>query len=407
MAKKYAGFLVLLSFLLIAQSVLAEAAPGGEEVAVPQISNVYQKEIPDNEAMAFLKKMGFGWNLGNTFDAYGRGGARNEMNDESMWVGVRTTEAMIAAVHDAGFTTLRIPVSWHNHVSADDFTISAQWLDRVQQVADWAIQRGMYVILNTHHDEGYDYFYPLNAYYEGSEKYITAIWGQVADRFAAYDEHLIFESMNEPRLKDHANEWWFDAHSADCLEAADCINRLNQAFVDTVRAAGGNNATRYLMVPGYDASPDGVLRDQFVMPMDTADNRIIVSVHAYTPYSFALQDGGTARFAPAPQQTTEIAQFMNGLYNKYIVNGIPVVIGEFGARDKNGNLQDRVNFAAYYAAFASIRNLPVLWWDNNAFTGSGENFGLLRRQDCSWRYPQIVEALQQYAGYDKMPVLEQ
>ena len=369
-----------------------------EAVQVPEV-NVQAFEGPDNEAMAFLRTMGVGWNLGNTFDAYNDAlPASREMDQETIWHGARTTEAMIAAVHDAGFTTIRMPVTWHNHVDAD-FNISEQWLDRVQEVLDYAYSRGMYVILDTHHDEGKDYFYPTEEYYETSERYISRIWAQLAERFADYDEHLIFESLNEPRLKGHpTNEWTFTGAVPACREAAECINRLNQVFVDTVRAAGSYNETRYLMVPAYAATPAAATNAFFVLPNDTADNRIIVSAHAYTPYNFALQDGGTSEFSlKSTRSTREITKFMDSLYKKYIANGIPVIIGEFGAREKNGNLQARVDFTSFYVANASARNMPCCWWDNNCFTGDGERFGLLRRYNCTWIYPQIVEALTTYA----------
>ena len=385
---------ILLWAVVLILSVAACAEQGGD-VTVPELENLYVCEIPDNEAMAFLKQMGVGWNLGNTFDAW-RDGPGNEMDIEKYWCGVLTTEAMIDALVQAGFSTLRMPVSWHNHVDAD-FNISAPWLDRVRQVADWALDRGMTVIVNIHHDESPDFFYPSEACMDTSERYITRIWSQLAERFADCGDRLIFEAMNEPRQKGTDWEWWLDEDNPDCREAAECINRLNQLFVDTVRATGGNNATRYLMVPGYDAAPKGVLSDLFKLPEDAADNRIILSVHAYTPYSFALQDGGEDSFSlVAGPQTSEIGSFMNDLYKKYISNGIPVVIDEFGARDKNGNTQARVDFTAWYAAAAHSRGMPVCWWDNNVFTGNGERFGLLRRADCAWPYPQIVEALMKY-----------
>ena len=384
----------------------AETASAGE-ITIPEITFMYRFDIPDNEAMAFLKAMGVGWNLGNTFDANQEGFVARDLNMETAWVGVRTSEKLIAAVHDAGYNTLRLPVSWHNHVSKADFTINRLWLDRVQEVMDYAISRGMYVILNIHHDDGKDFYYPSAEYYDVSARYITAIWSQLAERFRDYDEHLIFECINEPRLKGTDNEWWFDANSAACVEAAGCINRLNQLFVDTVRASGGNNATRYLMVPGYDAAPGSAVNGYFALPQDEADNRIIVSVHAYTPYAFALQDGGTSTFKPATTtQSAEIQQFLTALYRTYISQGVPVVIGEFGARDKKGNLQERVNYAAYYTASASARNIPCCWWDNGAFTGNGELFGLIKRDTCVWKYPEIVQAMMQYAGYEKIPVKE-
>ena len=399
---RFKGFVGLMISIMLLCSAAPVTAEGG--VKVPVIGYITQYDIPDNEAMDFLKKMGVGWNLGNTFDAHQDPLKVNEMKVESLWVGVKTTAEMIRKVHEGGFNTLRLPVSWHNHVSGEDFRISKEWLDRVQEVVDDALAEGMYVILNTHHDVGKDFYYPSSENMEISERYIRSIWQQLAQRFADYDEHLIFESMNEPRLKDTEDEWVFNADKASCEDAARCINRLNQLFVDTVRAAGGNNETRYLMVPGYAASPDGALNRHFALPQDSADNRIIVSVHAYTPYPFALQDeGGTDTFLLTDiDQTSEINRFMISLYKTYIANGIPVVIGEFGARAKGDNLQSRVNYAAYYAANASARNIPCVWWDNHAFKGNGELFGILDRKTCQWAYPEIVEALVKYGGYEKI-----
>ena len=389
-----------LCLMLIVGCTGCAQAEGG--VKVPEMNYITRYDIPENEAMAFMKKLGVGWNLGNTFDATHDSFAGDEMAIESLWVGVKTTREMIAAVRAAGFGTIRIPVSWHNHVDSA-FRISERWLGRVQEVVDWALEEGLYVILNTHHDVGKAYYYPNAENAETSQRYIRTIWQQLAARFADYDEHLIFESMNEPRLKDTEDEWVFSAGKAVCADAAQQINLLNQLFVDTVRASGGHNAQRYLMVPGYAASADGALNEHFRLPKDEADNRVIVSVHAYTPYPFALQDGGTDVFKLTDiGQISEINRFMNSLYKTYVANGIPVVIGEFGARDKGGNLLSRVTFAAYYAAAASARNMPCVWWDNNGHVGNGELFGLLDRKNCEWAHPLIVEALVQYGGYDKI-----
>ena len=401
---KWTALWVWLIVLALAISATAVA----DDIEVPTVMAIAPCEIPDNEAMAFLKQMGVGWNLGNTFDAFVDGASWFRGSDtdiETAWVGVKTSEALIAAIHDAGFNTVRIPVSWHEHVS-DDFTINEPWLSRVQEVVDYAINQGMFVILNTHHDVYAEYYYPNSANAQTSEKYITTIWSQLAERFKDYDEHLIFESLNEPRLKDTNYEWYFNATSQECLEAADCINRLNQAFVNTVRPAGGQNATRYLMVPAYCAAPENAVSEYFTLPQDTAENKIIVSVHAYTPYAFALQDGGVSSFETTNfNQTGDINRFMISLYNTYISQGIPVVIGEFGARDKGGNLQDRVNYAAYYAEAASARNIPCCWWDNGAFSGSGEIFGLIDRKTATWKYPEVAEAMTRHGGYDKVVAL--
>jgi len=393
----------LIPCLLVLLVLFGTAHAEGENVMIPELKNIYRFELPESPALDFVQSLRIGWNLGNTFDAHNDGFVRDEMDIESYWCGVKTTEEAIDALHKAGFNTLRLPVSWHNHVDKD-FNISGPWLDRVQQVADWALARGMYVILNIHHDVYPAYMYPSEEHYATAEKYVTAIWAQLAQRFADYDQHLIFESMNEPRLKDTDIEWWFDRTDARGLEAAECINRLNQAFVNTVRAAGGQNASRYLMVPGYCASPAFACADFFRLPQDSAENKLIVSVHAYTPYAFALDEKGTDKFNYAGAgDTREIATFMNDLYKKFVKNGVPVVIGEFGARDKGGNLQARVDFAAFYVAMASARGIPCVWWDNHAFKGQGELFGILDRRSAQWAYPEIVEALMRYAGYDKLP----
>ena len=398
----------IVSLLLAACLLLGCIGALAEEVTIPEIKTTYQYEIPDNEAMAFVKDMKIGWNLGNTFDANSDHNPKDDMKIESSWVGVMTTEEMIEAVHHAGFNTLRLPVSWHNHVDAD-FTINTPWLDRVQQVVDWAMARDMYVILNTHHDVYPQYYYPDEKNYATAEKYITTIWQQLAERFKDYDQHLIFESMNEPRPRGTSQEWWFNSGDAYCVEVAGCINRLNQAFVNTVRATGSHNADRYLMVPAYCASPDAACNTEyFHLPEDTADNRIIVSAHAYTPYNFALEMPGISTFDPVmnPAQLMDIVRFVGNLYRTYVSQGIPVVIGEYGAMEKKGNLQDRANFYAYYVATASSRNIPCVVWDNHVFSGNGERFGLLDRRNITWPNQILVDAMMQYAGYDKIPAKE-
>lgn len=363
-----------------------------------------QYEIPATDALAFTKAMKVGWNLGNTLDATVEDPwFDDELKYESAWCGVATTKAMIDQVKKAGFQTVRIPVSWHNHVSGEDFTISQVWLDRVQEVVDYVIDNGMYVILNIHHDIDVNYYYPSKEHLESSSKYMASIWTQIASRFADYDDHLIFEAINEPRLVGTNYEWWLDVNNESCKEAVDCINQLNQVFVDTVRAGSGRNSERYLMVPGYCASLDGALHSDFQLPSDPAKERLIVSVHAYTPYNFALQapseQGSTEEFhVTETASTREIDSLMKRLYDTYISKGIPVVIGEFGARAKSGNLEDRVEYAAYYIAAARARGITCCWWDNNAFLGNGENFGLFDRKANCWNYEEIVSALMQYAN---------
>lgn len=378
------------------------AACAQEEVVIPDFHLNVEHEIPDNEAMRFVQDMRLGWNLGNTFDAYDDGGyVKNHMDLEGHWCGTKTTAEAIRTIHDAGFNTLRIPVSWHNHLD-ENYRIDQQWLDRVAEVADYALACDMYVIINIHHDTDRRYYYPDEAHYEQSEEYMIAIWSQVAARFADYGDHVIFESINEPRLRDTSLEWYVDVNKEESVSSVKVINRLNQVFVDTVRASGGNNATRYLMVPGYAASVAGVTNEYFVIPQDTVENRILISVHAYTPYSFALDAKGTREFDPANINISqEIPLFMESLYDTFIANGIPVVIGECGSVNKN-NLQDRVNHIAYFVYHASARGIPCIWWDNHAFKGNGELFGIIDRKNAAVVHPEIVKAMVKFA----MPEVE-
>lgn len=380
-----------------------EPTPAPEPAVEPTpVATANPFPVPENEGLAFVRGLKVGWNLGNAFDAIDCSWLSDEMEYESAWNGAKTTEALMDAVKEAGFNTIRIPVSWHNHLSdRNNYTISKPWLDRVNEVVDYAVDRDMYVIINIHHDNNTEFLYPDSARLNQSIAYVTAIWKQLSERFRDYDEHLIFNGMNEPRLVGHANEWWIDSASADCRDAIECINKINQAFVDTVRASGGNNASRYLLCPGYDASPDGATNSGYVLPTDPVDNdhHILVSVHAYTPYSFALEDPGTDKWSSSNSQNTgDIKWFMNNLYKKYVSQGTPVLIDEFGARNKNGNLDARVEWASYYVKEARARSMSCIVWDNNAFSGDGELFGLIDRKTCKWKYPEIVKAITESAS---------
>lgn len=375
---------------------VSTAPTTGDDAMVPQLQ-LEPFQIPDSEGLRFVRDLGIGWNLGNTFDAHDAEDIEDEMDYESAWCGEVTTKETIAAVKEAGFQTVRIPVSWHNHVDAN-FQISQPWLQRVREVADWCLESGLYVIVNIHHDNAQEYYYPDNAHLEASKKYCAAIWRQVAEAFADCDDHLILESLNEPRLVGTSNEWWFDPNNAQCREALTCINTLNQLFVDTVRAAGGNNARRYLLCPAYCAAPDAALDGEFRLPNDP-QNRVILSVHAYTPYDFALDMPGRSDFSCENDgDKRAVTDFMDKIYQKFVQNGTPVLISEFGARSKD-NLEARVQFAAFYTAAARARGISCCWWDNNSFTDEeGENFGLLFRSASVFSFPEIVAALIKYGA---------
>ncbi len=367
------------------ESVEPSASP---EASVYEIVEIKAPaELPEIDLMKDLK---IGWNLGNTMDS--TTGSMLDYTYEISWQDTRTSQEIIDAVHEAGFNTIRIPVTWSKHCAGEDFNINVKWMDRVQEIVDYAMNAGMYAIVNIHHDDNEAYYYPDKDHLENSTHYVECIWNQIATRFIDYDEHLLFESINEPRCVGTAHEWSTDFTKPSMRESQVCINSLNQTFVDTVRKTGGNNASRYLLTPGYDAAPEGVLNNYFIMPKDPSgyENRIILSVHAYRPYLFAQADGNTSTFNE--KNARDIDDFIEKLYDKYVSQGVPVIIGEFGARDKD-NLEDRVAYAEYYIRKATEYGMVCNWWDNNAFTGDGENFGLLKRSEVTWIYPEIVEAM--------------
>lgn len=388
---------LLMSALILTGCGAASTAK--EDITVPKLSFT-QKPLPDLESFRFAQNLKAGWNLGNTFDANNVYRAKDDLAYEQAWVGVLTDPRIFDLLKQAGFGAVRIPVSWHNHVSGDDFVISPAWLARVKEIADAALDRGLYVIVNTHHDIDEAFIYPDSKHLERSKRCLGAIWRQLSAAFVDYDERLIMESMNEPRLAGTKLEWWLDPNDPASEDAVRSINALNQLFVDIVRASGGGNATRYLLVPGYAASVQGCLHNAFEMPRDSAGavDRLLLSVHAYTPYDFALQSGKEAGSrdvfsAENPFDVNKIATFMDSLYQRSMSLRVPIVIGEFGCRDKNGNLQSRVDFTSVYSALARARGFSCFWWDNHSFTGDGELFGLLDRKTFAFVYPQIVDAL--------------
>ena len=337
-----------------------------------------------------------GWNLGNTFDAYNCTWLKDKMDYESAWCGVKTSRELIQALKAAGFNTIRVPVSWHDHLDGE-WKIDQEWLDRVYEVVSWVLEEDMYAILNIHHDDAPEYYYPDEAHFTNSARYVWTIWSQLAEKFGEFDHHLNFECINEPRLTGTSHEWWWEATNAECQDAMKQIVNLNQVFVNTVRSTGGLNADRYLMVPAYDANPEYACTNAFELPADTVSNRIIVSAHAYSPYNFALEQPGISTFSlENASQKAGVSGFLQKLYNTYVANGIPVLMGEFGAMEKDGNLQDRVDWISFYVAQARARGITCCWWDNNVFQGTGERFGLFDRATAECVNPEILEAFMKY-----------
>lgn len=330
------------------------------------------------------RDMGVGWNLGNTMDATG---ASDPIKDETNWGNPKTTKANLDALKQAGFNTLRLPISWDDHISGTGYTINTAWLDRVEEIANYALDNGMYVIINIHHNNGWEA--PTIANEANSKDHLIKIWPQIAERFKKYDHHVIFETMNEPRVTVNGTDDWTGKD-----EYFTVLNRLNAAALDAIRWTGGNNAKRLVMLPGYAAGASDLQLSGIVLP---ADKMIALSTHAYSPYSFALDQSGTDKFT----DTKSLDDMFLSINNKFILKGVPVIMGEWAATNKN-NLAERVKHAEYYVKGAKKYGIPTVWWDNGNFStpvipyvdkAPSDIMGLLDRNTNTWKFPTIVDAI--------------
>ncbi len=322
-----------------------------------------------------------GWNLGNTLDCQSYDGLRAEV----AWGQPMTTRKLIDYIKEAGFTSIRIPVSWGYHVSGDDHEINEEWLARVKEIVDWAIEDDLYVIINSHHDN--DFYYPTDDHMDKSVKYLTDIWVQVANEFRDYDEHLIFEAMNEPRLSGTGKEWYFSEGDAEGVAALRNIEKLNEVFVDTVRASGGNNTLRYLMLSGYAGNPDLTMDNGFTWPDDPADH-LIMSIHAYSPYDFAMNPSG---YNDWDESKVSGLSFMDKAKEYFIDKGVGVSITEMGAINKRNDAARQAWFDDYTKKASSLQ-ISCFVWDNGNNGVGEESFAFISRKVFKPMVPELLEA---------------
>jgi len=360
------------------------------------------KDITAAELVADIR---IGWSLGNTLDAHnGPGGfahlgggvyANTTVTElETGWGRPITTIAHFSTLKEAGFNAIRIPVTWFK-VSDSEYNIREDWMARVKEVVGYAVELDMYVIVNTHHD---DVLFRLgDDEIENSIIALARIWEQIAEAFKDYNEKLLFEGLNEPRTIGSPAEW-----RGGTPEEHRNLNTLNQVFVDTVRSTGGYNAKRILLVPTYAASANEVAQRAFVLPDDSADDKLIVSLHYYEPWNFALRTGdGSVREWSVDNRddTAPITRAFDMAYELFVSRGIPVIMGEMGAINRD-NLEARVVWAEFYTSYATSKGIPCFWWDNGSYWvlrrrdwGWEQTFGLLDRVNIEIAHPEIVEAL--------------
>lgn len=379
---------MLLSSLVISGCSNGEAsgAQSGSDTSAAEVITAHQGEIKDISSLELVKDMKIGWSLGNTLDGGGKSSKGSSPETiERAWGNPVTTKEMIDEIKNAGFNVLRIPTTWDwSTGDAPDYKISDEWLARVKEVVDYGMANDMYVILNIHHET---WHYPTEDNYEAASDRLKKVWTQIGNYFENYDEHLIFEGLNEPRVIGSDEEW---AGGSDATR--EVVNKLDADFVSTIRSLGGNNKLRHLMIPGYAASSSEVALKALKIPEN--DDKLIVSVHAYIPYNFALSDSKQANkwIACKGGFTTDIDNLADLLKTLFTDKGQAVIIGEFGARSKD-NEKYRAEWAKYYVTRMNTIGVPCVWWDNGAFTGSGELFGLFDRRTLEWRFPLVKDAL--------------
>lgn len=315
-------------------------------------------EINNRTASQLTSMMGKAWNLGNALDSTDNGTV-----GETLWNNPTVNKSLFELVKSSGFDTVRIPVSFMDKIGSAEsgYAIDTAWMNRIKTVVDYALDSGLYVIMDMHHDgskditgkwidicltEGEDRTAMLNKF--------SAVWTQIATTFAGYDQHLIFESMNEVMM---GNSYGYTSSLA-----YENINALNQTFVNAVRSVDGNS-DRCLLIPGYNTNIDLTISGLFKKPTDTTANRLMLSVHYYDPYDFTLNEdddlyewGLATEQAYMKNQFQKISAFANGL-------NMPVIIGEYGAIDKD-NINERSLYLRRLNEYANQYNIVTAYWDN-------------------------------------------
>lgn len=341
-------------------------------------------EMRDITSTELVKEMKIGWNLGNTLDVCqaDRNGdgkldehaEEGEEVDETLWGNVMTTPELFDKLKEDGINAVRIPVTWRDHLDEND-NIKEEWLNRVQEIVDYAYSRDFYVIINMHHDGGGDPKFgawiieTAKSDYDAFYARYSKMWKQIAERFKDYSDHLIFESMNEVG---------FDGIGAK--KGFSLLNKINQDFVNIIRETGGNNAKRHLLIAGYWTDVAETCKSDYEMPTDTIENRLIVSVHYYTPYEFCI--AGSQKTWGKDSDIKLMESKMNLMKTTFVDKGIPFIIGEYSG---GGSSKEFVFFSEYLTKLCHDMGACCFLWDNG---------GNLNRTTFKWSTSGLTEALQ-------------
>lgn len=353
-----------------------------------------------------------GWNLGNQFECSSPGqdgesmqigNPDNSIKAEMAWGNPMVTSKTIKAVKEAGFNAIRIPVRWQYHIT-DPMTMSIDkaWMARIKEVVDWCLANDLKVIINTHHDKWLE-GRPTSQYKEENNQKLSLLWRNIASEFAQYDYRVAFAGTNEVHIKDN-----WGKPEAENLAVQ---NSYNQTFIDVVRATGGKNRKRHLIVQTYVCNPDfGINNGDFIIPTDAEGNGLdymSVEFHYYTPWDYA----GSCKFnfwgesykdkgeVPSSDENT-MSEFFDKVVSTWSNRGLGIVIGEWGVTDRHKDGQTDIihENITYYCRFfvgeARKRGFSTFIWDNNVFGSGPEHFGIFdRRADMGVKADWILKGV--------------
>ena len=359
--------------------------------------NEINRMLKDVTSIELARLMGYGINLGNTMeacDSNNRIPNRAPEVYETMWGNPVTTQAMITGMRNSGFKTLRIPVAWTNAMDFEsgDFTINDAYLDRVEEIINYALNEDMYVIVNNHWDHGWwsMFGHPNQAWRDFAMEMFISMWTQIATRYEHIDHRLIFEPSNE-EWGNRFNDKTRFSPTGGTLTEDECyklLTELSQVFVDLVRATGGSNTDRFLLMKGYNTDVIKTVDERFKLPTDTAENKLLLSVHYYTPWSYCGDTSGVGSWG----RTSEVEEmnYLLGLLTKYTNMGYGVVLGEWGVLDNEG--PDRLKFFTNFLDNSDLHGFVPVLWDTGYDPNSGRLFD--RRNSLTIVVPEILELFQ-------------
>jgi endoglucanase len=370
---------------LLLAACAASCGGGGGAAAVPvDVGAGTDRAMRDITSLELSRQMSPGWNLGNSLEA---------LPTETSWGNPPATQALMNAVKAAGFKTVRIPVAWKAHADEND-NIDAAWMARVKQVVDYARNAGLVAIVNVHWDGGW--MQPTYAQQPTANARLTKFWTQIAKAFEDYDDHLLFAGTNEVMVDGD--------YSAPTTEYCTVQRGFNQAFVNAVRATGGNNAKRHLVVQAFNTNIDHALSCNATLPSDTTASRLFMEVHYYDPFNFTINENssiwqwGSIATDPSATETWANEPYVDAQFQKmksaFVDKGVPVLLGEYAAmlrteQDPAGTYRTYWDRVITRSAFQ--HGLVPVYWDNGY--PDNHQMGLFNRATGAQAFPEVISAI--------------